>query len=91
MRASFIISALLFSLAAHAQLVYPDSLQILLDKTATDSALHYQKKVIVSNEIADDIKQNLENINHHGSRADAIVKGMLLHSRTSTGQKELPV
>ena len=38
--------------------------------------------------IADDIKQNLEKINHHGKRADAIVKGMLQHSRTSTGQKE---
>ena len=39
--------------------------------------------------IADDIKQNLEKINHHGKRADTIVKGMLQHSRTSSGQKEL--
>jgi signal transduction histidine kinase len=39
-------------------------------------------------EIADDIRQNLEKINHHGKRADAIVKGMLMHSRTSTGMKE---
>ena len=39
-------------------------------------------------EIADDVKQNLEKILHHGKRADAIVKGMLQHSRTSTGQKE---
>ena len=38
--------------------------------------------------IASDIKQNLEKINHHGKRADAIVKGMLQHSRSSTGQKE---
>ena len=38
--------------------------------------------------IATDIKQNLEKINHHGKRADAIVKGMLLHSRSNTGQKE---
>jgi signal transduction histidine kinase len=38
--------------------------------------------------ILTDIKQNLEKINHHGKRADAIVKGMLQHSRTSTGQKE---
>ena len=30
--------------------------------------------------IAADIKQNLEKINHHGKRADAIVKGMLQHS-----------
>ena len=39
-------------------------------------------------EIADDVKQNLEKINHHGKRADAIVKGMLQHSRSSSGVKE---
>ncbi|GAB2687975.1 hypothetical protein GCM10027037_07910 [Mucilaginibacter koreensis] len=38
--------------------------------------------------IAADIKQNLEKIRHHGKRADGIVKGMLQHSRASTGQKE---
>jgi signal transduction histidine kinase len=41
------------------------------------------------NELLDDITQNLEKINFHGRRADAIVKGMLEHSKTSTGQKEL--
>ena len=40
-------------------------------------------------QIAQDLKQNLEKINHHGKRAGDIVKGMLQHSRTSTGQKEL--
>ena len=39
-------------------------------------------------EIADNIRKNLEKISHHGSRADAIVKGMLQHSRASSGQKE---
>lgn len=39
--------------------------------------------------IASDVKQNLEKINYHGKRADAIVKGMLQHSRGSSGQKEL--
>jgi signal transduction histidine kinase/ketosteroid isomerase-like protein len=39
-------------------------------------------------EILIDIKQNLEKINHHGKRADAIVKGMLQHSRSSSGVKE---
>jgi signal transduction histidine kinase len=39
--------------------------------------------------IAEDVKQNLEKINHHGKRADGIVKGMLQHSRTSSSQKEL--
>jgi len=38
--------------------------------------------------IADDIKQNLVKINHHGKRADAIVQGMLQHSRRSSGTKE---
>ncbi len=31
---------------------------------------------------------NQEKINHHGKRADAIVKGMLQHSRSSSGAKE---
>jgi two-component system NtrC family sensor kinase len=38
--------------------------------------------------IATDIKQNLEKINHHGKRADNIVKGMLEHSRANTGQTQ---
>ena len=38
--------------------------------------------------IANDIKENQEKINHHGKRADAIVKGMLQHSRNSSGTKE---
>ena len=40
------------------------------------------------NVIADDVKQNLEKINHHGTRAADIVKGMLQHSRSSSGLKE---
>jgi signal transduction histidine kinase len=38
--------------------------------------------------IANDVIENEEKINHHGKRADAIVKGMLQHSRSSTGVKE---
>ncbi|NND87780.1 MAG: SnoaL-like domain-containing protein, partial [Flavobacteriaceae bacterium] len=38
--------------------------------------------------IASDLKQNLDKINHHGKRADAIVKGMLQHSRKSTEEKQ---
>jgi len=38
--------------------------------------------------IADTIRQNLEKINFHGRRADAIVKGMMQHSRQTTGYKE---
>jgi two-component system NtrC family sensor kinase len=38
--------------------------------------------------IANDIEVNEQKINHHGKRADAIVKGMLQHSRSSSGVKE---
>ena len=41
------------------------------------------------NTIADDVKQNLEKINHHGQRASSIVKSMLEHSRTSSSEKTL--
>ncbi len=39
--------------------------------------------------IAKDILENEAKINHHGKRADNIVKSMLQHSRSSTGQKEV--
>jgi signal transduction histidine kinase len=38
--------------------------------------------------LAKDALENQKKINHHGKRADAIVKGMLQHSRSSTGEKE---
>lgn len=39
-------------------------------------------------DLLNDIESNEEKINHHGRRADGIVKSMLEHSRTSTGVKE---
>jgi two-component system NtrC family sensor kinase len=39
--------------------------------------------------IAVEIKGNEQKINHHGKRADSIVKGMLQHSRAGSGQKEV--
>ena len=42
----------------------------------------------LENELLNDIAENEKKINHHGKRADAIVKGMLQHSRSSSGQKE---
>ncbi len=38
--------------------------------------------------LANDVIANEEKINHHGKRADAIVKGMLQHSRKSEGVKD---
>ncbi len=40
-------------------------------------------------ELLNEIKQNLEKISHHGKRADAIVKSMMLHSRPGSDRKEL--
>ncbi|GAA4466302.1 hypothetical protein GCM10023189_48150 [Nibrella saemangeumensis] len=39
-------------------------------------------------EIAGDLKETLEKVNHHGKRADSIVKGMLQHSRAGSGEKQ---
>jgi signal transduction histidine kinase/ligand-binding sensor domain-containing protein len=40
-------------------------------------------------ELSLNLKENEEKIIHHGKRADAIVKSMLQHSRSSSGKKEL--
>jgi len=48
-----------------------------------------QGNVHKTTSILKDIKENEEKIIHHGKRADAIVKGMLQHSPSNTGQKEL--
>ena len=40
-------------------------------------------------EILQDIRSNLQKINHHGKRASSIVKGMLEHSRANTGERAL--
>jgi signal transduction histidine kinase len=64
----------------------------LIDEIKQGSAVSSQQSAVCGQqsavEIMDDIRQNLNKILHHGKRADAIVKGMLQHSRTSTGQKE---
>jgi len=38
--------------------------------------------------VINDLADNLKKISVHGQRADSIVKGMLMHSRTNTGKKE---
>ncbi len=49
--------------------------KVPLDKDLIENLMH-------------DLTQNQEKINHHGKRASSIVKGMLEHSRKSTGVKE---
>ena len=48
-----------------------------------------QKNFGEVDQIAKDVEENEAKIIHHGKRADAIVKGMLQHSRSGTGVKEL--
>ncbi len=57
----------------------------LIDEMKHELATGNEKQAI---SLADDIKENEQKILHHGKRADVIVKGMLQHSRTSTGKKE---
>ncbi len=47
-----------------------------------------ERQEALENELINDVISNEEKINHHGKRADAIVKGMLQHSRSSSGIKE---
>ncbi|MEI6265974.1 MAG: ATP-binding protein [Sphingobacteriia bacterium] len=48
-----------------------------------------QKDFDEASDIAKDVTANSEKILHHGKRAESIVKGMLQHSRSSSGVKEL--
>ncbi|KAF0240457.1 MAG: hypothetical protein FD183_1044, partial [Chitinophagaceae bacterium] len=48
----------------------------------------HERNIAVEADLIDDISTNLEKINHHGKRASDIIKSMLQHSRSSTGQKE---
>ena len=56
----------------------------LIDELKTELETGNTQQAI---ELANDIKDNEQKINHHGKRADAIVKGMLQHSRSSSGVK----
>ncbi|MGE5393697.1 MAG: ATP-binding protein [Candidatus Saccharibacteria bacterium] len=57
----------------------------LMDEIKTELRNNNHEAAIA---MVEDVKQNLEKILHHGKRADGIVKGMLQHSRSSSGVKE---
>lgn len=58
--------------------------ELLLELTEEIAKGHYNDV----KEIAKDVIDNEEKINNHGKRADAIVKAMVQHSRTTRGEKE---
>ncbi len=61
----------------------------LIDELKSEkSKVKTERDEKLEDELLNDILANEEKINHHGKRADAIVKGMLQHSRSSSGKKE---
>jgi two-component system, NtrC family, sensor kinase len=61
----------------------------LIDELKTErQKAEHERNTALENEILSDIWDNEEKINHHGKRADAIVKGMLQHSRKTEGAIE---
>jgi signal transduction histidine kinase len=61
----------------------------LLDELKTGPLQHLpQAEKQEAEAIVDDLTQNLEKIHYHGKRADSIVKGMLQHSRVSSGERQ---
>lgn len=48
-----------------------------------------EENFLAMNELITDLKENFKKISNHGNRADSIIKGMLLHSRGSQGEKSL--
>jgi two-component system, NtrC family, sensor kinase len=64
-------------------------LSVDLVKDLKDELKRPEKDEVYIDELFDDLSQNQAKINHHGKRASSIVKGMLEHSRASTGVREL--
>ncbi|WP_019947538.1 sensor histidine kinase, partial [Hymenobacter aerophilus] len=58
----------------------------LLDELAEEQQRPVRDPALES-ELLDDLRQNLTKITHHGQRAASIVRGMLEHSRASTGER----
>ncbi|MGN6343172.1 MAG: sensor histidine kinase [Ginsengibacter sp.] len=62
--------------------------EMLEELKAERSKPNAERDESLQDDLINDVIANEEKINHHGKRADAIVKGMLQHSRKSSGQKE---
>ncbi|SKB83729.1 sensor histidine kinase [Dyadobacter psychrophilus] len=58
-----------------------------LEEEVNKTSISDEDKDYIKGIIAD-LSQNQQKITHHGKRADSIVKGMLQHSRASSGEKE---
>ena len=63
--------------------------ELIEELKAERSKAKAERDESLEDELLDDLSQNTEKIHHHGKRASGIVKGMLEHSRTDDGKKEL--
>src|SRR6185312_9409079 len=63
--------------------------EMLEELKAESEKLKAERDEQLETDLINDLIENETKINHHGKRADAIVKGMLEHSRTGTGEKQL--
>ena len=63
------------------------SVELLLE-LEQEKARGAERDEILEAELLSDLSQNIEKIGQHGQRASAIVRGMLEHTRASTGQRE---
>ncbi|NMH26591.1 HAMP domain-containing protein [Flavobacterium sp. SE-s28] len=64
------------------------SMELIEEVKEERSKKQEERDEILEVELLEDISRNLAKITHHGKRADAIVKGMLQHSRTTSSEKE---
>jgi two-component system NtrC family sensor kinase len=62
--------------------------EMLEELKAESKKLKAERDEQLEIELINDLIENESKINHHGKRADAIVKGMLQHSQSSSGKKE---
>ena len=63
------------------------SVELLLE-LKQEKARGAERNEILEAELLSDLSHNIEKIGQHGQRASAIVRGMLEHTRASTGQRE---
>ena len=62
------------------------STELVAELREEETKAHRDPELI--RELLDDLSENIQKITHHGGRASSIVKGMLEHSRTSTGERQ---
>jgi two-component system NtrC family sensor kinase len=65
------------------------SVELVSELLDERNKLYDERDEELEKELLNDLAQNQEKINLHGKRASSIVKGMLEHSRRSTGEREL--